>query len=168
MLQRLSEVAYNRYRAYLRRRRDPVREIYGDALPAALEPPRRTLIRRFPATLVTAALLVSGGAIEGGVSIWEDHQQEARVEAEIWEASAEFWASAEAYEVVREDEMRERGFTQEDIRQASTAAFAEFVGGEERSPDLPAPRDPATLQIRDQLDEAEARLNEAQDRLADL
>lgn len=166
MLQRLSEVAYNRYRAYLRRRRDPVREIYGDALPAALEPPRRALLRRLPATLATAALL--GSAIGGGVSVWEDHQQEARVEAEIWEASAEFWALAEAYEVVREDEMRERGLTQEDIGQANAAAFAEFVSGEERGPDLPAPRDPATLQIRDQLDEAEARLDAAQARLADL
>ena len=30
MLQRLSEVAYNSYWAYLRRRRDPVRELFAE------------------------------------------------------------------------------------------------------------------------------------------
>lgn len=108
------------------------------------------------AAVVFACSLGLGGGYVGGVQMEADRQDD-RIEAEFAEADAEFWVLSEAYESAYADEMQERGFSPEEIARAEAANFAEFVGGEERGAELPAPRQAATLEIRDQLKETEAR-----------
>lgn len=131
--------------------------IPGEAVPVR----RRSAVLRHKTAIITAAAVVAGCGLGGGgvyaASWWEERQEAAQAEAEYWQASAEFWALSEAYQVVREDEMRERGFSREKIREAGAAAYAQFLTGEQRGPDLPEPRDPATLEIQDQLDAAKER-----------
>ena len=157
MLQRLSEVAYNSYRAYLRRRRDPVRELFGESVPVALEEPRRAglVVQRATAAVVTAAIV--GGAIWGGGAMLEDRQDEdAWLDQRYWNAAARADALEDAYAAVYAEEMRDRGVPEERIGVAQKLALDELQGtsDDDAARYRIAPRDPATLAIGHQLEGA--------------
>lgn len=166
MLQRF---VYNRYRAYRRRRRDPVRELVGPrplpalsgrdtgrGLVAAL---RRVdeIVDAMPvraqavmvAAIITACTFGVGGGVHVGIQ-WEETRQEDRIEAEFSKANTEFWALADAYTAAYDEEMRDRGYSQEQI---DRARWASLFGENE----LPVPRETDTLEIRAAFNEAGGR-----------
>lgn len=154
MLQRLSEVAYNSYRSYLRRRRDPVRELFGESVPVALEEPRRArlAVRRAVAAVVTATVV--GGAVWGGDAVLEYRQDEdARLDQRYWHTVARADALEDAYASVYAEEMRDRGLSEQRIAEAQWASLEAVTSGEPETDGIP-PQHSATLAVERQLEDA--------------